>query len=169
MARRPAPYAHPTAEDHTRICALRRVDVPYPGRSDAYIVLYPAKISFQGNGGSISASAKNDVAKAQAGAKVRAGSVPCMPHDSLFAHAQLFLAGIALQLISFLFFTLLYLRFLWRIRRYEPQIWSRDAVAGKHWSKDWRSLAGAMVISCIGILVCGGLQSIFVTLWHSLV
>jgi hypothetical protein len=33
----------------------------------------------------------------------------------------------------------------------EPTIWVQDA--HKPWYKDWRALAGAMVVSCIGVLV----------------
>jgi len=64
---------------------------------------------------------------------------------------HIFLAGLALQLLSFLIFTIIYIRFLLRVRRYEPAIWSKDA--GKKWYIDWRSLAGALFVSCIGILV----------------
>lgn len=86
----------------------------------------------QAAGGSISASAHDDAHKAQVGSRV-------------------FLVGLALQLASFAFFTCVYLRFLWRVRKHEPAMWTRDA--GAKWYNDWRALAGAMFVSCIGILV----------------
>ncbi|KAH8091067.1 RTA1-like protein [Cristinia sonorae] len=65
--------------------------------------------------------------------------------------SRIFLAGLVLQLLSFIIFSILYVRFLWRVRKYEPAIWTRDS--GISWFKDWRSLAGALIISCIGILI----------------
>lgn len=56
-----------------------------------------------------------------------------------------------MQLASFAFFTALYLRFLYRVRKYQPSVWRRDE--GMAWYKDWRSLALALSISCVGILV----------------
>ena len=65
--------------------------------------------------------------------------------------SRIFLAGLALQLLSFLFFSLLYIRFLWRVYKLEDPVWVRDQA--KPFLQDWRSLAIAMFISCIGILV----------------
>ena len=56
-----------------------------------------------------------------------------------------------MQLASFFFFTCVYLRFLYRMRKYENHIWTRDQ--GLKWYNDWRALAGAMFVSCVGILV----------------
>ncbi|KIJ70024.1 hypothetical protein HYDPIDRAFT_77204 [Hydnomerulius pinastri MD-312] len=64
---------------------------------------------------------------------------------------HIFLAGLVLQLVSFLFFTVLYVRFLLRIRALEPYIWTRDS--DKPWFNDWRALAGALCISCVMILI----------------
>lgn len=86
----------------------------------------------QAAGGSISASAHEDAVKAQTGSRV-------------------FLAGLALQLASFFFFTCVYLRFLYRMHKYEPEVWVRDC--NLKWYNDWRALAGAMLVSCIGVLV----------------
>lgn len=47
---------------------------------------------------------------------------------------------------------MLYVRFLYRVHKHEPKIWSQDK--GKVWYKDWRSLAAALFVSCVGILVC---------------
>lgn len=66
-------------------------------------------------------------------------------------HLQIFLVGLALQLVSFFFFTTLMLTWAWKVRKFEHDIWRKDA--DKHWFKDWRMLLVAMIISCIGILV----------------
>ena len=64
---------------------------------------------------------------------------------------QIFLAGLALQLASFFCFTVLYMRFLYRMYKYEPETWRQDG--DKTWYQDWRSLAGALFVSCLGVLV----------------
>lgn len=45
----------------------------------------------------------------------------------------------------------MYLRWLHRVRTREPAVWARDA--GERWWRDWRALAGALVVSCVGILI----------------
>lgn len=50
-------------------------------------------------------------------------------------------------------FTCIYLVFLYRVYTLQPQTWIADKVRGKGWFRDWRALAGALCISCIGILV----------------
>ena len=65
--------------------------------------------------------------------------------------SQVFLVGLALQLASFCFFMILYLRFIIRMYKYEKKTWVRDAHLP--WYKDWRALAGAFTVSCIGVLV----------------
>lgn len=80
--------------------------------------------------------------------------VPSSSSSSRNSHSpanQIFLAGLALQLASFLLFSILYTRFLWRIYKHEPAQWTQDRALP--WYNDWRSLAGALVVSCIGILV----------------
>lgn len=64
---------------------------------------------------------------------------------------QIFLAGLIIQLISFAFFFLLYLRFLYRVYTKQASVWRRDE--GKVWYRDWRSLALALFVSCLGVLV----------------
>lgn len=59
-------------------------------------------------------------------------------------------AGLGLQLLSFLIFTGIYLRFLLHVAR-DTELWTRDAARGK--LSDWRYLAAALVISCITIIV----------------
>lgn len=64
---------------------------------------------------------------------------------------NIFLVGLALQLLSFLIFTAVFLLFLHRVRKHDRAIWTKDA--GRGWWHDWRTLAAALVVSCIGILV----------------
>ena len=64
---------------------------------------------------------------------------------------QIFLAGLVLQFVSFLVFFSIFLRFLYKIRKLRPDIWTRDQA--RHWFWDWRTLAGALTVSSIGILV----------------
>ena len=61
------------------------------------------------------------------------------------------MAGLAIQLFSFFLFCCVYVVFLYRVYRYEASTWRKDA--NLPWYKDWRTLAGALGISCIGILV----------------
>ncbi|KAJ7498736.1 RTA1-like protein [Mycena latifolia] len=65
--------------------------------------------------------------------------------------SHIFLAGLVLQLASFLTFTCIFFVFIHRVRTQEPGIWAMDA--SKKWHQDWRTLAGAMVFSFIGILI----------------
>jgi len=67
------------------------------------------------------------------------------------AGSRVFLAGLALQLLSFLTFTCIFLFFLYRVRKCEPEVYVRDQQLV--WYKDWRALAGTMIVSCIGILI----------------
>ncbi|KAH9853036.1 RTA1-like protein [Lenzites betulinus] len=64
---------------------------------------------------------------------------------------HIFLAGLALQLASFAVFVLLALRFLYRIRTIDPQVWTVDAA--QPWHRDWRTLALVLIVSSIGILI----------------
>ncbi|KAK0453525.1 RTA1-like protein [Armillaria borealis] len=64
--------------------------------------------------------------------------------------SRIFLVGLALQLGSFFIFTCIFLTFLRRIYAHEPDIWE---AGGKKWYADWRALAGALFVSCIGILI----------------
>ena len=65
--------------------------------------------------------------------------------------AQIFLVGLILQLISFVFFTLVFVRFIHRVRNDEPNTWNRDR--NEKSLHDWRYLALAMFISQIGVIV----------------
>ncbi|PSS05419.1 hypothetical protein PHLCEN_2v3908 [Hermanssonia centrifuga] len=113
-------------------------------KADQHMLIPPQKITLvfvlsdvttflvQAAGGCTSASARTNPALAVTGSRI-------------------FLAGLAMQLVSFVLFLALYIRFLWRMHKYEPETWKKDE--GLPWYKDWRSLAVAMFISCIGILV----------------
>jgi hypothetical protein len=65
--------------------------------------------------------------------------------------SRLFLAGLALQLLSYLIFTGIFIRFLFLVHTHEPEVLKLDAV--KAWYNDWRTLAAALIVSCIGILI----------------
>ncbi|THV08489.1 RTA1-like protein [Dendrothele bispora CBS 962.96] len=67
------------------------------------------------------------------------------------AGSRVFLAGLALQLLSFLIFTCIFSLFIYRVHRHEHGTFSMDG--NKVWYKDWRSLASIQLISCIGILI----------------
>ena len=64
---------------------------------------------------------------------------------------QIFLAGLSAQLLSFVLFAYIYAVFLYRVWKHSPAMWTRDN--DKVWYKSWLALAGALVISCICILV----------------
>ena len=81
--------------------------------------------------------------------------VTASQHTSEFVFEKIFLAGLVLQLVSFTLFSSIYVHFLYRVYTLEHGIWGRDK--GQPWYRDWRTLATALAISCIGILVsvCG--------------
>ncbi|KAH8830933.1 RTA1-like protein [Flagelloscypha sp. PMI_526] len=81
------------------------------------------------------------------------GAVSLSANDTKLnlAGSRVFLAGLALQLLSFLIFTVIFTVFMWRIRTHSPEIWNKDQ--GVVWHRDWRALAVVMVISCIGVLI----------------
>ncbi|KAI5124587.1 hypothetical protein M0805_003106 [Coniferiporia weirii] len=67
--------------------------------------------------------------------------------------SNIFLAGLVLQLASFLLFTSIYLRFIYCVYKREPETWHKDVTLKKPWYQDWRSLVVIMTISCLGIIV----------------
>ncbi|EIN10469.1 RTA1-like protein [Punctularia strigosozonata HHB-11173 SS5] len=67
------------------------------------------------------------------------------------AGSHIVLVGLALQLASFAFFTCVHLLFLYRVHKHDPEVWIRDA--GRKWYHDWRTLAAALSLSCVGILI----------------
>ncbi|TBU64716.1 RTA1-domain-containing protein [Dichomitus squalens] len=64
---------------------------------------------------------------------------------------HIFLAGLVLQLVSFFFFVIVALRFLFRVAAREPQTWAVDAQ--KPWHQDWRTLSYVLIVSSIGIMI----------------
>lgn len=64
---------------------------------------------------------------------------------------KIFLCGLILQGVSFAFFSAVFCTWLYRTRKYERLVWIQDVSAP--WYNDWRSLAGALVVSCIGIII----------------
>ncbi|KAH8117366.1 RTA1-like protein [Phellopilus nigrolimitatus] len=67
--------------------------------------------------------------------------------------SNIFLAGLVLQLASFLVFTLMYLHFLRRIYFRHPETWRQGSDSETPWYNDWRTLASALLVSCVGILI----------------
>ncbi|KAG1907124.1 RTA1-like protein [Suillus fuscotomentosus] len=72
-------------------------------------------------------------------------------YNSALIGLHVFLAGLVVQLASFLFFCIIYARFLYKVHAEVRAIWMQDSK--QHWNNDWRTLAAAMTISCIGILI----------------
>ncbi|KAG9036406.1 hypothetical protein FRB95_008947 [Tulasnella sp. JGI-2019a] len=66
---------------------------------------------------------------------------------------HLFLIGLVLQLVSFGIFTILCLTWMHKVRKHSRNVWLRDELAGRSWYRDWRAMAGAILVSCAGVLV----------------
>ncbi|KAG7096893.1 hypothetical protein E1B28_004299 [Marasmius oreades] len=79
------------------------------------------------------------------------GTTTANDPDLIMIGSRIFLAGLALQLASFVVFSMIYIIFLYRVRFHEPTAWQMDA--SQKWYDDWRALAAALFVSCIGILV----------------
>ncbi|KAF7352628.1 RTA1-domain-containing protein [Mycena venus] len=65
--------------------------------------------------------------------------------------SNIFLAGLVMQLASFLTFTCIFTVFIYRVRTQEPEVWAMHA--SKKWHQSWLALAGAMTFSFVGILI----------------
>ncbi|KAI0053561.1 RTA1-like protein [Auriscalpium vulgare] len=65
--------------------------------------------------------------------------------------SHIFLAGLVIQLLSFVAFTGVFIVFVLRVRRHEPQEWAADA--DKPWYRDWRVLIPCLALSCTGIII----------------
>ncbi|CAA7259818.1 unnamed protein product [Cyclocybe aegerita] len=78
-------------------------------------------------------------------------SVSANDYDRALAGSRVFLAGLAAQLLSFSSFTCIFIRFLHRVRKYEPKAWAMDE--DKKWYNSWKTLAVVLFISCMGIMV----------------
>ncbi|KAH7917425.1 RTA1-domain-containing protein [Leucogyrophana mollusca] len=68
--------------------------------------------------------------------------------------SRIFFAGLILQLVSFLSFSCITAWFVYKVHREEPAVWTQDA--HRAWYRDWRALAGALLVSCVAILVRSG-------------
>ncbi|KAJ7929961.1 RTA1-like protein [Mycena leptocephala] len=79
------------------------------------------------------------------------GSVSISSNTLTLAKILIFLAGLVMQLASFLTFTCICLVFIHRVRTQEPETWAMDGA--KKWHQDWRTLVGAMTLSFVGILI----------------
>ncbi|KAJ7284011.1 RTA1-like protein [Mycena rebaudengoi] len=66
---------------------------------------------------------------------------------------QIFLAGLVMQLASFLIFSCIYTVFIYRVHKHEPEVWT---IGAEKWYQDWRALAAAMAFSFFGILLRSG-------------
>ena len=71
--------------------------------------------------------------------------------DKLAMGQKLFLAGLAMQMASFALFTALYIVFLVRVYKFAPEIWHHQTPVP--WYRNWKSLAVALGLSCVGILI----------------
>ncbi|KDN47510.1 hypothetical protein RSAG8_03650, partial [Rhizoctonia solani AG-8 WAC10335] len=78
--------------------------------------------------------------------------------DKLRIGQKLFLTGLALQLASFALFSALYIIFLIRIYKFAPEIWHQEPPVP--WHRNWKTLAAALGLSCVGILI----RSVFRTI-----
>ncbi|KAF7355478.1 RTA1-domain-containing protein [Mycena sanguinolenta] len=112
-------------------------------RADKYLIVNPRRITItfissdittfliQAAGGSVSI-ASNTLSVAKLGSNI-------------------FLAGLVLQLASFLTFTCIFFVFIRRVYIHEPETWTMHA--SRKWHQDWRTLTGAMIFSFFGILI----------------
>lgn len=146
--------AHSASENYTNFCRLRYRYVLNSGmpRNSTLRFLSVMNPATQAAGG-ITAITTDNVDTINLGSNVRpSSSVYLKKGNCLIAvPSQIFLAGLILQLVSFVFFLVIYLRLLFLVHQRNPYIWTRDAC--KPWFSDWRTLACAFVVSCIGILV----------------
>ncbi|KAG2056369.1 RTA1-domain-containing protein [Suillus hirtellus] len=64
---------------------------------------------------------------------------------------HIFLIGLIMQLVSFVFFCAIYARFLYRVYTEEEDVCMRDSK--QPWYNDWRTLAATLLVSSIGLLI----------------
>ncbi|TFY68626.1 hypothetical protein EVG20_g3480 [Dentipellis fragilis] len=84
------------------------------------------------------------------------GGVVLMGDSSMHAltnssYGQIFLWGLIIQLLSFFLFFAIFAIFVYRIRKYEIRVWEKDS--REKWYNDWRALAGALALNCVGIII----------------
>jgi len=112
-------------------------------RCDKYLLVTPRRITIV----FISSDITTFLIQACGGAL----SISANDEPLALAGSRIFLAGLALQLLSFSIFSCIFITFLYRVQKHEPEIYIRDRDIV--WYKDWRTLARVMVLSCIGILI----------------
>ena len=66
--------------------------------------------------------------------------------------------------MSFLLFFVVFSLFLRNIFHKDLVIWNKDA--GEMWYNDWRALAGAMLVSCVGIIVSKSTYHLVILMFH---
>lgn len=71
--------------------------------------------------------------------------------SSALTGLHVFLVGLIMQLVSFVFFCAIYARFIYKVYTKEQDVCTRDSK--QPWYNDWRALAGALTVSCIGLLI----------------
>ncbi|KAG1783274.1 RTA-like protein [Suillus placidus] len=71
--------------------------------------------------------------------------------SSALTGLHIFLIGLIMQLVSFIFFCTIYARFLYKVYTEEQDVCMRDSK--QPWNNDWRTLAAALAVSCIGLLI----------------
>ncbi|KIJ56800.1 hypothetical protein M422DRAFT_197995 [Sphaerobolus stellatus SS14] len=72
--------------------------------------------------------------------------------------SNIFVAGLAIQWASFGFFTIVYFLFIYRVWKYNPAAWNPSPKPV--WWKHWRTLAIALVFTCVGILIRSAYRTI---------
>ncbi|KAF9268030.1 RTA1-like protein [Marasmius fiardii PR-910] len=75
------------------------------------------------------------------------GTTTANDPDLILIGSRLFLVGLALQLGSFVLFSVIYLVFLYRVRLHEFEIWQMDG--SQKWHNDWRALAAALLVRSV--------------------
>jgi len=65
--------------------------------------------------------------------------------------SHIFLGALIIQLISFLIFTLIFLRFVYHVHKFEHEAWLLHRE--NRWYNDWRLLSVALGVSCVGIII----------------
>ncbi|KAG8929494.1 hypothetical protein FRC02_005508 [Tulasnella sp. 418] len=66
---------------------------------------------------------------------------------------KLFVVGLILQIVSFIFFCILFAVFMYRLHHNRPDVWNYQRYQGVPWHSDWKIVAVSLVVSCIGIII----------------
>ncbi|KAF8261380.1 RTA1 like protein-domain-containing protein, partial [Lactarius quietus] len=65
--------------------------------------------------------------------------------------SHIFLGALIIQLISFLTFASIFLRFVYHVHKFEHETWLVHCE--NRWYNDWRMLGVALGVSCVGIII----------------